>query len=58
MKFHKLVGFKITPLLKKTNTMPMPKKIYPKLPVSLGKKTNVNIPAIVAKTEPVAGKLR
>lgn len=36
----------------------MPRKIHPKLPVSLRKKTNANIPIIVAKTEAVAGKLR
>ncbi|MBN3871344.1 MAG: hypothetical protein HWQ23_14020 [Nostoc sp. JL33] len=58
MKSHKLVGFKITPPLKKTSTMPMPRKIHPKLPVSLRKKTNANTPIIVAKTEAVAGNVR
>ncbi|MBU7587049.1 MAG: hypothetical protein KAF91_30070 [Nostoc sp. TH1S01] len=57
-KLHKLVGLKITPPLKKTSTIPSPSNIQPKFPVCLGKKTSENMPAMIARTEPVAGTLR
>jgi len=55
-KFHKLVGFSDTPLLRNTDTIPATRKIQPKLLVCLGNTTRQIIPIIKARTEPTAGR--
>jgi hypothetical protein len=57
-KFHRLVGFNITPPLKKTKTAPNPNNIQPKLPVCLEKNRRLITPPIIAKTEAAAGMSR